>query len=213
VAALESEIAGKRTCTGPVGQEALRRLSQRLIDAGNPAAIDVRVVADPRVNAFAVPSGHVVIFQGLIDAAASPDEVAGVLAHEVSHVLNRHPQRAIVRYAGLAMLGSALFGDTNLAALAPVLLTLSYSRSFEREADESALLLLDRAGIDGGGLAAFFTRLERSRAGGGAFARGLEYLSTHPPSDERRRNAEQHRHDGAAAMTPSEWRALRAICA
>ncbi len=152
------------------------------------------VVDDPSVNAFALPGGHVVLHSGLLLRAERPEEVLGVLGHEVAHVTKRHSLREMIQSAGLVILAQALFGDLEgLLALAAEggtrLLDLRFSRDFEREADDAGWEYLTTAGIDPAGLIAFFEKLkadERKQLGSAADAADtLSFLSTHPASEER----------------------------
>jgi Zn-dependent protease with chaperone function len=152
------------------------------------------VVDDPTVNAFALPGGHVVLHSGLLLRAERPEEVLGVLGHEVAHVTRRHSLREIIQSAGLVLLAQALFGDLEgLLALAAEggtrLLDLRFSRDFEREADDAGWEYLTTAGIDPTGLISFFEKLkadERDQLGSAADAADtLSFLSTHPASQER----------------------------
>lgn len=152
------------------------------------------VVDDPTVNAFALPGGHVVLHSGLLLRAERPEEVLGVLGHEVAHVTKRHSLREMIQSAGLVLLAQALLGDLEgLLALAAEggtrLLDLRFSRDFEREADDTGWEYLITAGIDPAGLISFFEKLkadEREQLGSAADATDtLSFLSTHPASEER----------------------------
>ena len=101
------------------------------------------VLKDRSVNAFAAPGGHVVVLSGLIDEAKSGDEVAGVLAHEIAHVIHRHPMESLVRAMGLAVLAEALSGDGLGGTAAMLLAVTAYSREAEAEADATAVALLE----------------------------------------------------------------------
>lgn len=208
----ESLGRGQARCAAPEGRAALERLADRLAAAGGlEARPTIRVLDGPMVNAFAAPGGQVVVFRGLIAQAQSPDEVAGVLAHEFGHVRHRHGTRAMVRAMGLGLFISVLIGGSDLGTVALTLMALSYSRGFEEEADAYAAGVLRRTGIGTEGLAAFFTRMERAAPSGGGV---WSYLHTHPHSGERA--ARLLRAEGSApsapAMTSAEWQALRAIC-
>lgn len=140
------------------------------------------VARDPQVNAFALPGGHIVVFTGLIQATESAEELAGVLAHEISHVERRHALRSLIHGLGWrAVLGVALWDFTGAiwGDMAGELARLSYSRELELEADREGVNLLRRTGLPAGGMARFFGRLE---------ARGEAppaLLSTHPTDLER----------------------------
>lgn len=140
------------------------------------------VVVDPQINAYALPGGHIVVYTGLINAANSAGEAAGVLAHEISHVEKRHALRNMVHALGLrALLGTVLgnYSGGIWGNLAEHLDSLNYSRELESEADMDGLETLRRAGIAANGMETFFARMtERESA-------TPHLLARHPASDER----------------------------
>lgn len=205
----EFERLGK-TCANRAGQAALDRLAERLVRAaGSDAAATVEVKRNANVNAFAVPGGHIVFLSGLIDKAESPDEVAGVLAHEMAHVELRHPTRLMLRHFGVSMLASLLLGDSRLTDAVGALGILAYSREFEAEADARGIEILRAAGIRTTGIVSFFTRLEAKEGRNSAVMR---YLTSHPPTAERRALAERSAGSGNPAMSNEDWTSLRDLC-
>ena len=147
------------------------------------------VVRDPGVNAFALPGGYVVLHTGLIEQAESPEEVLGVLGHEVAHVTQRHGMRNIIGTAGIFMLAQAFFGDaTGVLALltdaAPYLLNQKFSREYEREADMVGLRYLVAADIDPEGLVVFLEKLKGKHVPEEA-EEALSLMSSHPATSER----------------------------
>lgn len=208
--ALVGDFGGK-ACAGAEGQAALDRMAARLSPGTN---VRVRVVDIGIVNAAALPGGHVVIFRELITDASGPDEVAGVLAHEIGHVEERHVTQAMVRELGVGLIVAMLGGTTGNNA--QTVLSLNYGRGAEREADGYALGALTRANVSPRGTAAFFERLGRGERGLGRVGDALGYLSSHPLSAERQARFErsfQPRRAYRPAMTRVEWNALRRICA
>lgn len=209
--AAEIETA-KRACAGAEGRAALAALEERLAAPLPPAKRPTRVLVldDPTVNAIALPGGTVILFRGLLDQAASADEVAGVLAHEMAHVAERHPLAALIRSVGLAALATVITGDLSaLAASAGgMALAGSYSRGDEAQADAIAVDLLNAAAIPAAGLAGFFARLS------GESGQLPEFLSTHPDLSKRRQAVLARAADGARgpALSPGQWQALRGIC-
>ena len=151
------------------------------------------VIEDPTLNAFAIPGGHVVIHTGLLLAADSPEEVAGVLVHEIAHVTKRHSIRNIISSAGLSALLQTLVGDTTglvgvLANNSAMLMDRKFSRDFEREADEAGWNSLLAARIRPAGMITFFEKLlDQERKAGGAGMPGsvMAAVSTHPATQER----------------------------
>lgn len=206
-------LEDEKLCAGREGQAAIDRLTARLLAKRPPGQpVSVRVVDAEIVNAFAAPGGHVVLYRGLIDKAESAEEVAGVLAHELGHVIERHATRMMVRWSGLELLSIVLLGQSDIGSLGSILLGLGYSRDFEREADARALQLLAEADIQGHGLIRFFARLEKDEKGLGRTLDALRYVSTHPTSAERRATLERNAVDGGPAMSAAEWQAMRGMC-
>jgi predicted Zn-dependent protease len=128
----------------------------------------------------------VVVFTGLLKATASAEELAGVLAHEMQHVVRQHSMRALVRDMGWRATLSLLLGGTGplgdaTAAMVERLGGLRFSRQQETEADTEGVRLLEAAGIDPRGMATFFEKL--ADRGGEPPA----FLSTHPASADRAR--------------------------
>ncbi len=140
------------------------------------------VAEDPQVNAFALPGGRIVVYAGLLRQAESAEEVAGVLAHEISHVELRHVLRNLIHSLGWrAVLGVALgdFAGGIWADMAQALGRLRYSRDLEREADLAGLQLLRRTGVPSAGMLSFYERMEWNEKAPPA------WLSTHPSGLER----------------------------
>ena len=156
-------------------------------------------VRDPTINAFALPGGFVGVHTGLITAADTESELASVLAHELSHVTQRHIARMLGQQKQMqlpvlaAMAAALLLGRSrpDLASGATVAVQgaaastqLSYSRDFERDADRTGLQALVAAGYDPRAMAAFFEKMQRSqRVSDDGTVPG--YLRTHPVTTER----------------------------
>ena len=207
---------GRPACTSAKGTAALNALTARLAKTVNtPYKIDVSVMDSKVVNAFAVPGGRIVLFRGLIDKATSPEEVAGVLAHELAHVVERHPTQAMVTSIGWSAVLSAFTGGASmsnevLARLAAHLATSAYSRDLETEADAQGVAMLNDAGIGSAGLVRFFKALEKKEFKG---LEALEYLSSHPLTGDRIDAIEKlPQNVSGPAMSEADWQALRNIC-
>jgi predicted Zn-dependent protease len=178
-------LAGSETCDDPAMAEFVNKLTEPLLEqvADEPYEFSFVVVENEEPNAFALPGGFVTIHSGLITSAASGEEVAGVLAHEIAHVTERHGLKRILRQAGISIAIGLVFGSTEVAVLADYaseLGGLAYDRDQERDADEHGRTWLRDARIDPRGMATFFERLKEES--GGSFP---EFLSTHPDLDER----------------------------
>ena len=218
------EVLG-RTCEGVAGRRALAALAARLTAAADSKGpFHVHVLDHEMINAFALPGGHIVFLRGLIEEAGSSDEVAGVLAHEMGHVIARHPLQGLIRRRGYQMVVDAMsLGVTSAPGLSEVaagggalLLEFANTREHERAADAAARSVLEGAGISRQGMAAFFRRLQAEHDPAKAGS-ALSYLSTHPPLEERARAATEGEATGGIlgrgkAMPRADWQALRAIC-
>lgn len=200
-------------CAAPAGRAALDELAARIADAqGMTTVPSVRVLRGTVANALAMPGGRILILAPLIEGSQGPNVIAGVLAHEIGHVVERHPMRASVHAMGLGALVSLLIGDVTGGAVivAAVQTTLSsaYSRDQERAADAFALAALNALDIDARPLAAFLRDLSDGEDAGAVRA----FLGTHPASAERAAEIEARATGTAAALTPEAWWDLRAIC-
>jgi Zn-dependent protease with chaperone function len=199
-------------CRDPEGEAALAELVGRLRPAGSSA--EVWVVDDEMVNAFALPGGRIVLMRGLLGKAERPEEVAGVLAHELAHVAHRHVMTQIVRGTILSALWSATLGDYSGLLLVDPSVAYQigmrrFSRDDEREADRDALAALDAAAISRDGFADFFRRMQSITDK----VPGL--LSTHPTTRERLQliaGGSAPARPTRPALSPQQWTALRGIC-
>lgn len=191
-------------------QEITKRLTDQIPES--PYKFEVTLVRSDVVNAFALPGGYVVVFTGLLKKAESPEEVAGVLAHELNHVLLRHGLERIVKTLGVVAVVTIFVGDqSGLIGLAKQLgielVTLKFGREQEMEADLSGLRLLYRAKISPAGMIRFFERLSESDK------LQVEMLSTHPMSAAR---AERLKSEAALLLRQEqvpftlEWSAVQA---
>jgi Zn-dependent protease with chaperone function len=200
-------------CNAPEGSKALHRLTGTLIAAADREEdTKVIVIKSKTVNAIALPGGRIVLFDGLIQEAIAPDEVAGVFAHELGHVVHRHPMRGLIRQLGLGFVRRMLLGGYGDAlewagGMGETILVLRNGRDAEREADKAALQYLAAAGLRQNGLHDFFERMAKKGDAGAA----LGILSTHPALAERMKETERP-DTGKAALNVGEWQALRKIC-
>jgi predicted Zn-dependent protease len=179
-----------RRCEDPARQARIDEIVARLTaKAPQPYTFHITVVDSGIVNAVAAPGGHIILFRGLLERTDSAEELAGVLAHEIEHVLHRHVTRAIFQQASTGVLMAALVGDVSSVVAyglegARTLGDLQMTRAAESEADREGMRLLQEAGVDTKGMITFFEKLssrERDR-GGDSLAR---YLRTHPTTSER----------------------------
>lgn len=210
-------------CGDKAALGALHKLVERLVQSvpENPYKFNVHILQSEEVNAFALPGGSIVFLQGLLQKARTPGEVAGVMAHELQHVLRRHSTRMIVQSITMRLLVSQLLGmvlgDSGLAdigyAAASVLGESAYSRHHEEEADLYGAKMLVAAGLSPAGMAQFFELLQKLEGGASVPA----FLSTHPRTEERMRKlrayAREHPSDESPILPPADWHVLKGACA
>lgn len=162
--------------------ETVNEIGRKLTE-GEASPFEWHVAESPAVNAFAIPGGHVVVFTGLIRAAGTPEELAGILAHEIEHVTQRHTLKALVHNFGwqavLAISLGEWGGGGPLGELAAEMGRLTFGRSQESEADLKGLARLKRADISPDGIITFFEKFSREEA------MPIPLLSTHPASADR----------------------------
>ena len=184
----------------PFLTEYVTRVGKRLVSAreaqesGFPFTFEV--VADPSINAFALPGGPMFINTGLLRAVDNEGQLAGVMGHEMSHVILRHGTNQASKSKLIelpAVLGSELAGNSMVAKLTAIGITngvlLKFSRSAESQADLMGSHLMAEAGYNPMEMARFFEKLNTQ---GG---HGLQFLSDHPNPDNREKaiEAEAHR--------------------
>lgn len=197
---LDDEIGNKMgVYTEPKLQAYVSEVVRRLVRAGSPRSFEyrVKIVDIPEQNAFATVGGYVYITRGMLASLNSETEMAGVMAHEISHISHRHVAKQQTRALGYQILGlgamalGATMGnaDNNLgmaplgvsAALATIM--SSYSQEAELEADESGLLMMTEAGYDPRGLVGFLRSLRMRERLSGLGYHGM--LASHPQTAER----------------------------
>jgi predicted Zn-dependent protease len=203
------------SCEDPSLVSAIAEITARLERAAPPSPYKFRVSLsrNDMVNAFAAPGGYIVVCRGLIEHAESPEEVAGVLAHEMEHVRQRHVTGAIFRDASLAVAIGLSAGDAgSLATLATTLGSLQFRRDDELSADSAGMASLIRAQIDPRGMIAFFRKLALS---GDSLPDAASFLSTHPATSDRIETLERLAKPASASVplrSSSSWPTLRQAC-
>ena len=209
---------GDLTCNGEQGTKALAKMAKRLKDNFETEyPLEVSVFNHEMVNAFAVPGGQIVLFEGLLKAAKTPEEVAGVLGHEFGHAVHRDPTRLSLRSAGSAGLLGLVFGDFAggfaALALAEALISANYSQDAETNADTFSHKLFARAKLPSKRFSNFFKYLMNEH---GADDGLMSHISSHPDLAGRERAAIDADVIGNETFTPVlssiEWAALRRIC-
>jgi Zn-dependent protease with chaperone function len=207
-------IFGGKSCHADDGQKAFDKLVGTLREAaGLDTAVASSVVATPVPNALALPGGQMLLFSGLIDKADNPDEIAGVLAHELGHLKHRDNLRNIIHDGSTSFLIGLLFGDVTGSGAAifaaRTLTSSSYSRDVEQSADTFAMDLMQGLGRPIKPMGELLFRVTGKQGD-----TGLSILASHPLTEDRlkRMSEVKQTSGGPPLLTPQEWTALKAIC-
>jgi predicted Zn-dependent protease len=173
------------SCQRTPAHAALEKIERRLLGSNQQKLFEVRLIEAKEPNAFALPGGVIVVTSALLEDAGSSDEVAGVLAHEIEHVVQRHVLTGLIRDTLLSGLWALSVGDySGLLVVDPTtayrVANLQFSRADEMAADSGAVARLHRAGLSHRGMLAFFARRQKD-----ALADGPSWLSTHPSTVDR----------------------------
>ena len=152
--------------------------------------LELSVIDEPIINAFAVPGGKIVIYQGLLDVFDSWEQLAAVLSHELAHVELRHSMKQISRSLSTYLLFSIMTSDVNgissvLIDNALMVKDLSNSRGMEKEADIIGLEYLLELNVDPQGMVGLFEALQEENDLGEQFDKVMKILSTHPLNQDR----------------------------
>ncbi len=201
---------------GSVANRAIARFTD-LAFAGlnSPFHPTVTVVRSGVPNAFALPGGRTYYLSSLIQASRTPDEFAGVLAHELGHVYYRHGMQGLISTSTTGLLVGFILGDlTGLSVAGAVgasLIDNRFSRQSEAQADDFAGKTAQRLGFSAAGLVDLLDRVARDDA----FSEALALFSNHPLTAERRAALEAldtHDPGSRPAFTAEEWEAIRNMC-
>jgi predicted Zn-dependent protease len=212
--------AQMNVCTDSAVTEPLQGVLNRLLDAAQPnQQYDFRltVLRDTTINAFAAPGGFLAVNQGLLAAATTPEEFAGVLAHEVAHVTQRHTTRTLLRDIPIRFAISAVAGGSGMetaTVVAGSIGMLRYRRDFEADADREGVRLLHAAQIDAAGVVSFMRTLEKEDR---SEPRLANYLSSHPRTIDRIAQLEAlnraGKYETRQLLDAETWARVRAGCA
>jgi Zn-dependent protease with chaperone function len=207
-------MVGGKICSNAPGQAAFAKLVNAVREsAGLDMSIRTAVLSTPIPNAFALPGGTVYLFNGLLARAENPDEIAGVLAHELGHLTHRDSTRNLIYNGGTSFLIGLLFGDiTGSGALifaSRSLVTASYSREAEQNADTFSIDTMHRLGRSPKAMGELLLRVT-----GKEVDKSLSILSSHPLTEDRlaRMSSEDRPPTGPPLLTAAEWASLKAIC-
>jgi predicted Zn-dependent protease len=206
-------VFGGQNCTRPDGHAAFTKMVNKLKDAGRfDGQLEAHVLSSNIANAYALPGGTVYLLDGLLQRARNPDEIAGVIAHELGHAQNRDGLRKIIQTGGSSFLIGLLFGDVTgggaVLLAARSMLDASYSREAETRADGFAITAMHGLGRSPRPMGEFLVRV----TGGGRFS---TVIDSHPLSADRldRMKKEDRPESGTPILSEQEWQALKQICA
>ena len=201
-------------CTNPQLQQALEEMVQKDLLPSDQYPIHIVVLDSEERNAFAILGGNIAVFRGLIEQSEHPDEVAGIIAHEMGHVEEKHSLRNVINVLGFQFALQMVLGNTEglqmltgVGSMGGQLLLLQNSRNFEREADQQAIQRLNHSQTSTVPLANFMTRLGEHPE----LEATLEFLSSHPDSLERSQVLQQANQYDPTAV-PAEWNELKHYC-
>ena len=187
----------------------VERIFQKLADANrlDTTKIKLHVIDKDEVNAFAMAGNHIVIYPGLIRDCKYPDQLAGVLGHEIAHLEKGHIMRKLAREIGLTVLVSASGGSGSPREILKSLTSSAYDRSLETEADETAVEYLRKANIDPRHMADFMFAM------GNDAPSALYWISTHPNPKERAKEildiVKKDKKDYQVSLSDREWQNLQ----
>ena len=207
-------IFGTRTCSTRSGDAAFSKMVAALERQGKLATERAPSVLQSQIpNAFALPGGKVFVLSSLLDKAESPDELAGVLAHELGHVAHRDGMRMLIQTGGTSFLIGLLFGDiTGSGAVifaAKALLDATYSRDAEFAADGFAIDVMNGLGRSPKPMGEFLLRITGKQGD-----TPLDMFASHPFSEDRlaRMSAADKGTSAPPLLDDAEWQALKDIC-
>lgn len=190
---LESYLVDVETVEDTLAKEMIDNIAERLQEkiTNSKYTYNFVIVKNDQPNAFTLPGGNIVIFTGLINEADSPEEIAGVIAHEMGHAENRHVIDRLIKQFGLTVIAALVLGDngTILGQVLQHALSTSFDREQEREADDFALRTMVKAKISPTYLADFFEKIDKYSQG---LDKTLEFMSTHPDNEERIEKARKY---------------------
>jgi Zn-dependent protease with chaperone function len=209
------EIFGGKSCNSVEGQAAFAKLVDKLKAAGGlEMPLEAHVVSSKTPNAYALPGGRVYLLEGLLKKAANPDEIAGVLAHELGHVQHRDGLRRIIQTGGTSFLVGLLFGDVTGAGAVVFagrsMFDASYSRDQERAADAFATDVMHKLGRSPKPMGTLLVRVT-----GKETDKSLSLFASHPFSEDRLAEMSKDGgiNTGPELLSDAEWKALKGICA
>lgn len=216
-AAVQELTLQMRRCDDPQLAAALHKVTTTLTASWTPSpyTFHMTVVDLPVINALAAPGGYIIVFRGLIAKTRTPEELAGVLAHEMQHVLHRDATRGLVREMSVRAMLNVATGGAGMTPLqaAGILASLRYSREAEAAADRDGMGMMEAAHLDPQGMIRMYQTLKREA---GQTPRAPEYLATHPDIDSRIAELQKLARDATYIPKPLlpdvRWETIAHVC-
>lgn len=170
-------------------------------------SINVQIIKRDEVNAYATLGGEIKINSGLLEKANSGEELAGVIAHEIEHVRNRHIMEGTIVHLFTVEGLSLIFGQHSAAtSWIQYFANITFTKKQEAQADEGAFKRLQKSQVSNQGIKDFFVRMEKEKS----FA---NFLSDHPANKSRLQMAEKFSNDNTRAiLNEDEWKILQHYC-
>ncbi|AOP34708.1 hypothetical protein A0128_13105 [Leptospira tipperaryensis] len=192
----------------------IEKITRTILPKKRKDQYSIHVLRSADINAFALPGGKIYILSGLIQESKTPEEIAAILAHEISHVDERHGIRQLIRLLGISIviklaIGLGFDDIGSLETITEIVNTLTilrYSREFEEEADTNAFEILKKSGVGVKGFIDFFEREEaklvsdkkpqskkntKKEEKDWDPAKILDWFSTHPDNQTRIQKAKE----------------------
>jgi len=216
---LDAVRRGNEELESDTVQSCLDSMKHRLCAANaiEDSTITLHILLKDDVNAFALPDRHLVVYSGLIRYCDSPEELSGVLAHEIAHMEHRHVMKKLMKEVGLSMLTTMAGGESGGEigrATVRLLSSTAFDREQEHEADTAAVHMMAKAGIDPEHLANFLFRLSQEKYN---IPKRFELLSTHPNSQDRAAEIlklrKEERFDSRSVTDSLTWKTVKGILA
>ncbi len=199
-------------CNKGDGARALRRILDRLQDASAYGRrFKLHLLEGEQENAFALPGRHIILVSGLLKRAKAPEEIAGVLAHEMGHGLEKDPEALFLRNIGMkVVIKFTTWAEDSRTAFRAMLLQLRYSREAEVKADAHAIAILRRARVSAKFAGDFILRSAAESPTGESM---LNDFGAHLSAEERAKLfLSQPPYETTPLLTGEEWAAAKAVC-
>ncbi|MDR1897124.1 MAG: M48 family metallopeptidase [Prevotellaceae bacterium] len=190
----------------------VEEIKQRICIKNNidNAGIELHIVKSGDINAFALPGRHIVVNSALILFCKNPEELAGVMAHEIAHIEKNHIMQKLVKEIGLSTLSAMINSGSGGAESLRILTSTAYDRKMEDQADETGVGYLQKSRINPDHLADFMFRLSMQE---NDFIKNLTFISTHPETGKRAQKildlSHKEQMEYIPVLTDSIWQKLQ----